>query len=219
MVSRSRIGSARPCDHPCQWARNLEPELQPGDLVVADRNWRVVSVAGVHLTGDVLFRCYDAASLLLDRWIEFVSTSMPMSARYRPRVSQSSAHYLQATGATLMSAIEWTGISWTVRITGCSDASTGCLNCYARPMSFRQFHMGHGDKYPAALTRWSGGALKWTGASSAIRICLLSRIAGADRNWCSSTRCPTRSTRRCRRSLSEQFSWSCSPLHSILIRY
>jgi transcriptional regulator with XRE-family HTH domain len=41
--------------------RDLEPELLPGDLVVADRNWRTVSVAGIYLTGaeafPVLRRC------------------------------------------------------------------------------------------------------------------------------------------------------------------
>jgi transcriptional regulator with XRE-family HTH domain len=40
---------------------DLEPMLKPGELVVADRNWNIVSVAGIYLTGDrafpVLRRC------------------------------------------------------------------------------------------------------------------------------------------------------------------
>jgi transcriptional regulator with XRE-family HTH domain len=40
---------------------DLEPTLKPGELVGADRNWNVVSVAGIYLTGDrsfpVLRRC------------------------------------------------------------------------------------------------------------------------------------------------------------------
>jgi protein gp37 len=61
-----------------------------------------------------------------------------------------------------VSEIEWTGITWTC-ITGCSDASTGCLNCYARLMSWRLHNMGQWEKYPADLTRRPGGILKWTG--------------------------------------------------------
>jgi hypothetical protein len=34
---------------------NLEPELRPGDLVVVDRHWQVVSAAGVYLAGDERF--------------------------------------------------------------------------------------------------------------------------------------------------------------------
>jgi transcriptional regulator with XRE-family HTH domain len=40
---------------------DLEPTLRPGELVVADLNWDVISVAGIYLTGDrsfpILRRC------------------------------------------------------------------------------------------------------------------------------------------------------------------
>jgi len=40
---------------------DLEPNLRPGDLVIADRHWRVVSAGGVYLVGEesfpVLRRC------------------------------------------------------------------------------------------------------------------------------------------------------------------
>src|SRR3954467_9069855 len=61
-------------------------------------------------------------------------------------------------------SIEWTDRTWPVT-TGCDDVSPGCLNCYAKPASYR---MGLNPN-PKVAGAYGGtvekraGVLRWTG--------------------------------------------------------
>ena len=56
--------------------------------------------------------------------------------------------------------IEWTDVTWNP-VVGCTVATAGCTNCYARRMAARLEAMGV-EKY-RGLTRKSGGRYVWTG--------------------------------------------------------
>jgi protein gp37 len=62
----------------------------------------------------------------------------------------------------MSTSIPWTDKTW-VNVTGCTDASPDCRDCYARTESRHQCGMGRTKKYPPDLTRKSGNRLVWTG--------------------------------------------------------
>lgn len=63
----------------------------------------------------------------------------------------------------MSSKIEWTEETWNPTV-GCSEASTGCKNCYAKSMTHR---LGHnpkmGDRYTGLTTKKKNGKVDFTG--------------------------------------------------------
>ena len=70
---------------------DLKPDFTPGELVVVDRNWTRVSVAGLYLTGTVRILCCAAARLSLVQRLRFLCLYEHGSERvvWPPPISQS----------------------------------------------------------------------------------------------------------------------------------
>ena len=70
---------------------DLIPDFVPGELVVVDRNWHVVSVAGFYLTGNRSFPVLRRCELVAGPKLGFVSTSTARSAKCPLTTFRSSA--------------------------------------------------------------------------------------------------------------------------------